>query len=76
LDLKRIVTIVVTTGGIGLGSLGGLVGCGDNSKTTGTMVDRDEKEKAALDSMRASMKSGRAEQKQQDAEAVKAKKAP
>jgi len=71
LYLRRVVTIVVVSGGFGLGSLCGVVGCGDDSKTTGTMVERDEKEKAALDSMRAAMKSGRAEQKQQEAEEKK-----
>jgi len=71
MHLRRIVIVVVAFGGFGLGSLCGVTGCGDNSKTTGTMVERDEKEKAALDSMRAAMKSGKAEQKQQDAEEKK-----
>jgi len=71
LHLRRTVIIVIASVGFGLGSLCLMGGCGDDSKTTGTMVERDEKEKAALDNMRAAMKEGKAAQKQQDAEEKK-----
>jgi hypothetical protein len=60
---RRLVTIV-TFAGIGLGCFLQL-GCGDDSKTTGTQVQLTEKDKAEIEGMRAAMKAQRAVQKQE-----------
>jgi hypothetical protein len=61
---RRLVTIVVTLTGVGLGCFPQL-GCSDDSKTTGTQVQLSEKDKAEIDGMRAAMKEQRATRKQE-----------
>ena len=63
---RRLVTIVIVFGGVGLACLL-QVGCGDESKTTGTQVQLTEKDKAEIDGMRAAMKAQRAAEKQEKA---------
>jgi hypothetical protein len=64
LHQRRLATIVFTLAGVGLGSLPQL-GCGDDSKTTGTQVQLSEKDKAEIEGMRAAMKGQRAARKQE-----------
>jgi hypothetical protein len=71
---RRIVITVITSGGLGLGCLFLLGGCGDDSKTTGTQLQISPEVKAELDDMRSAQKDVRAERKQEKAEARKAKK--
>jgi hypothetical protein len=61
---RRLVSTVIALSGVGLVCLPQL-GCGDDSKTTGTQVQLTEKDKAEIDGMRAAMKGQRAEQKQE-----------
>ena len=61
---RRLVTIVIALGGLGLGCLS-QAGCGDDSKTTGTQLQLSEKDKAEIEGIRAAMKSQRALQKKE-----------
>jgi len=76
LQPRRIATIIIASGGLGLGCLALLGGCGDDSRTTGTMVQWGEKEQADLDDMRASMKAGRAAKKAEKQAETKAMRKP
>ena len=60
---RRLVTIAITLGGIGLCCLS-QAGCGDDTKTTGTQLQLSEKDKAEIDGMREAMKNQRAVRKQ------------
>jgi hypothetical protein len=64
----RIVTIVIAAGGIGLGCLSLLCGCGDESKTTGTQLQLTPQDKAMIEDMRSVMKTERAAQKRERVE--------
>jgi len=65
---KRLITIVIATGGIGLGCLLQL-GCGaDETKTTGTQLQLTPKDKADIEEMRGAMKGQREALKQEKAE--------
>jgi hypothetical protein len=57
-----------------LGSLIGLGGCGDESKTTGTRLEISPEVKAEMDDMAAAQKDVRAERKQERAEGRKKKR--
>lgn len=70
----RIVSIVIASGGLGLGSLALLGGCADESKTTGTQLQLTPADQAAIDDMRAAMKGHRAAQKQERIEDRKERK--
>jgi len=64
---RRLITIVIISGGLGLGCL--LVpGCGDESKTTGTQLQLTPADKAEIEGMRGAMKGQKAELKQERAE--------
>jgi hypothetical protein len=62
---RRIVGLVFASGGLVLGCLGLLGGCGDDSKTTGTQVQMSPEVKAQLDDMKSAQQSQRAERKQE-----------
>jgi hypothetical protein len=70
---RRIITIVIASGGLGLGCLSLLGGCSDESKTTGTQLQLTPKDKAEIEEMRGAMKGQRAELKQEQAEGRKKK---
>jgi hypothetical protein len=65
LRLTRIVTVVIASGGIGLGCLALLGGCADESKTSGTQLELSPADRAAIDGMREAMKGRRAAAKQE-----------
>ena len=69
----RLVTIVIISGGLGLGCLF-VAGCGDDAKTTGTQVQQTPEDKAFIEGMRGTMKGQRAAQKQEQAEKRNQKK--
>jgi hypothetical protein len=69
LHARRIVISVIASGGLGLGCLSLLGGCGDDSKTTGTQLEMSPEVKAELDDMRSAQKEVRAERKQERAAA-------
>jgi hypothetical protein len=75
LRLTRIVTVVIASGGLGLGCLASLGGCGDESKTTGTQVQITPADQAAIEDMRAAMKGNRAAQRKEQIEDRKERKA-
>jgi len=64
LQPRRIVLIVIASGGLGLGGLGLLGGCGDESKTTGTQLQISPERKAEIEDMRSIMKQERTRGKQ------------
>ena len=61
---RRLVSTLVAFAGVGIVCLPQL-GCGDDSKTTGTQLQLTEKDKAEIEGMRAAMKGQRAVQKQE-----------
>jgi len=50
----------MASGGLGLGCLWLLAGCGDESKTTGTQLQMSPQRKAEIEDMRSIMKEERA----------------
>jgi hypothetical protein len=70
---RRLITIVITSGGLGLSCLF-IAGCGDDSKTTGTQLQLTAEDKAFIKGMRGTMKGQRAAQKQEQAEKRNRKK--
>ncbi len=64
---RRLITIVIVSGGLGLGCLF-VPGCNDESKTTGTQLQLSPKDKAEIEGMRGAMKGQKAELKQERAE--------
>jgi len=63
LQPRRIATIVIASGGLGLGCLSLLGGCGDESRTTGTQVQLTPEDRSLIDSMKGAMKGQRAAEK-------------
>lgn len=62
MQLRRIGTIVVACGGLGLAGLSLLVGCGaDETKTSGTQVQLTPEDQEFIKGMRGTMKQQRAE---------------
>ena len=61
---RRFITMVLASGAVGLGCLF-QVGCGDDSKTTGTQLQLTEQDRADIENMRSAMKGQRATQKQE-----------
>jgi hypothetical protein len=64
---RRIVTIVIASGGLGLACLSLLGGCADESRTTGTQIQLTAKDRAEIEDMRAAMKGQRAARQQERA---------
>jgi len=65
LHLRRIVIIVIASGGLGLGCLSLLSGCADESKTTGTQLQMSPEVKAEIEDMRSAQKEVQAERKRE-----------
>jgi len=65
LQPRRIAIIVIASGGLGLGCLCLLGGCGDESKTSGTQVQISPADKAIDESVRGEMKKQRGETKKE-----------
>jgi len=64
----RIISIVIASGGLGLGCLALLGGCSDESKTTGTQLQLSPSDRAVIEGMRGTMKGHRAALKKERAE--------
>jgi len=61
---RRIASIVIASGALGLGCLPIVVGCGaDESRTSGTQVQLTPDDKAFIEGMRGTMKEHKSESK-------------
>lgn len=63
MKVLRIVHAVAILLALGLGSVAGLCGCGDETRTSGTQVQETEQQKREMDDMNAAIKAERAGKK-------------
>jgi len=72
LQPRRIATIIIVSGGLGLGCLCMLGGCADETRTTGTQLQISPERKAMFGDMQKEMKKEKAELKSDRAARKKA----